>query len=258
MTHTPSLTLVVTAHRTRHLREALVSVARQTTEDFDLVCCADTTSGQPVAELFGKLAPTIQCRSIRIVEVYGGTAGRVRNAGFAASRTGWVSYLDGDDVLDANAVAQVLAATDAGHADILSTGMARIDQLGRRSVLAASLTYLPPRWMYHTDPEVVGHATFFNQFLAIRTELWEEYGFYEETNGEDIDFMLHHLLNGRFRKIPEPLYGYRDTPDSFSKQEFPGGDLCARRYRSGYYRTLFTERYRNELAGNFADEPEIT
>jgi glycosyltransferase involved in cell wall biosynthesis len=87
----PVLTLVVTAHHTRYLTEALTSVAAQTTEDFDLVCCADSSAGPEVPRIFEEYAPFIRCRGRHVLSVKGGTAGRVRNAGFAAARTGWVA-----------------------------------------------------------------------------------------------------------------------------------------------------------------------
>lgn len=252
----PLLTLVVTAHHIRFLTEAMTSVAAQTNTAFDLVCCADTTGGPDTAELFRSFLPFVRCRKAQVLEVAGGTAGRVRNTGFSAARTPWVAYLDGDDLLRPDALAVLGSAVQAGDADIVSTGMDRITPDGRRQAWPQSLTYRPPRWIYRVDPDTVGHPTFFNQLLAIRRELWAAYPFHEETNGEDIDFMLHQLLAGRFRKLPEPVYLYRDTPDSFSKHDFPGDDICTRRYRSGYYAELFARRYRAELAGNFTEEPE--
>lgn len=253
MTHRTALTLVVTAHTITHLEEALTSVANQTTNDFELVCCADTNSGESVVDLFRERAPQIPCARWEIVPIRGGSAGRVRNAGFASARTPWVSYLDGDDVLCNDALEQIQSALTMGESDIFSTGMARIDHTGHWKTEDASLAYRPPLWIYQRDPELEGHATFFNQLLAIRRRLWETYPFYEETNGEDIDFMLHHLLNGRFQKVPKILYGYRDTPGSFSTWVYPDGDLCTRRYHSGYYSRLFEQQYRPELASNFAE-----
>ena len=252
----PVLTLVVTAHHTRYLAEAMTSVAAQTCTAFDLVCCADTTGAPGVVEICRALLPYIRCRQARLVEVAGGSAGRVRNAGFAAARTHWVAYLDGDDLLHPNSLTRLLQAITRRDADIISTGMNRIRADGEPEPWPESLTYRPPRWIYHTDPDTVGHPTFFNQLLAIRRELWAAHPFDETTNGEDIDFMLHQLLAGRFRKLPEALYGYRDTPDSFSKKEFPHGDICTSRYREGYYARLFAQRYRPELAGNFTDATE--
>lgn len=252
----PPLTLVVTAHRTRYLTEAMTSVIAQTWGDFDLVCCADTTGSPGITELYRDLMPYVRCRTARVLEVSGGSAGRVRNAGFTAARTQWVAYQDGDDVLHPAALARLARVMDRGDADIISTGMTRITANGCPKPWPRSLTYRPPRWIYHTDPDTVGHSTFFNQLLAIRRELWAAYPFHEITNGEDIDFMLHQLLAGRFRKLPDALYGYRDTADSFSKREWAGGDICTNRYRQGYYARLFAQRYRPEVAANFSDEPE--
>ena len=252
----PLLTLVVTAHHTRYLTEAMTSVIAQTLDDFDFVCCADTTGEPGVAELFRDLLPYVRCRTARVLEVAGGSAGRVRNAGFAAARTPWLTYLDGDDVLHPDALARLSHVADGREVDIVSTGMTRITASGRPEPWPQSLTYRPPRWIYRIDPDTVGHPTFFNQLLAIRRELWSAHPFDETTNGEDIDFMLHQLLAGRFRKLPAALYGYRDTAGSFSKQEFTGGDVCTNRYHQGYYARLFAQRYRPELADNFSDEAE--
>jgi glycosyltransferase involved in cell wall biosynthesis len=251
-----ALTLVVTAHSPCYLTEALTSVAAQSAEDFDLVCCADSAAPADVLRLFKEYLPYIRCRGAQVLTVTGGTAGRVRNAGFAAARTGWVAYLDGDDVLRPDAVAVMLSAIGDADADILSTGMTRIGQDGKPESWPASESYLPPRWIYRIDPDTVGHPTFFNQFLAIRRDLWTAHPFHEATNGEDIDFMLHQLLSGKFRKLAAPVYGYRDTPGSFSKREYEGGDICTVRYQSGYYRRLFERRYVPALAGNFSDAPE--
>ncbi len=256
MSTDPALTLVVTAHHPCYLTEALTSVASQTTADFDLVCCADSSASADVLRLFDEYGSYIRCRGGRVLSVKGGTAGRVRNAGFAAARTEWVAYLDGDDVLRPDAVEVVLNAIGDADADILSTGMTRIGQDGKPERWPASESYRPPRWIYWIDPDTVGHPTFFNQFLAIRRELWAAHPFHEGTNGEDIDFMLHQLLAGKFRKLAASAYGYRDTPGSFSKREYEGGDVCTIRYQSSYYRRLFERYYVPGLAGNFGDAAE--
>jgi glycosyltransferase involved in cell wall biosynthesis len=249
------VTLVVTAHRVQHLGAALASVAEQTSRRFDLVCCADSTGDAGVLAVFADAVRGLGIPRMKVVSVAGGTAGRVRNAGFASAGTPWVVYLDGDDVLHPRAMEFLTAAT-TDDADIVSTGMWRITAGGDRHELPESLHYLPPPWLYEADPEKTGHATYFNQLLAIRRELWASYPFDETTNGEDIDFMLHQLLEGRFRKLPRALYGYRDTAGSFSKRRYPHGDLCTRRYGSGYYAHLFATRYRPEMVANFSSLPD--
>jgi succinoglycan biosynthesis protein ExoO len=236
----------------------MTSVAAQTCAEFDLVCCADVAGAPGVVDVYRNLLPYMRCQDQQLLDVTGGTAGRVRNAGFAAARTPWIAYLDGDDLLHPAAIAQLVQAIGHDDADIVSTGMTRITSSGQPEPWLESLTYRPPRWIYRIDPDMVNHPTFFNQLLAIRRELWVAHPFNETTNGEDIDFMLHQLLAGRFRKLPEALYCYRDTADSFSKREFTAGDVCTNRYRERYYARLFDQRYRPELAANFTDATEPT
>lgn len=252
----PRLTLVVTAHHGRFLTEALISIAAQINTGFVVVCCADTTGEPQVAQIFEQCAPFLHPNPVQILAVPAGTAGAIRNAGFAAADTPWVAYLDGDDLLRPDALARMLEAADAHpEAGLLSSGMARIHAEGTVEELPSSLTYRPPRWLYDTDPDQVGHATFFNQLLMMRRELWAAHPFDATTNGEDIDFMLHQLLRAPFRKVPHALYYYRDLPGSFSKRTYPGGDLCTRRYQDGYYARLFATAFDPALAGNFSDAP---
>ena len=95
---TALLTLVVTAHRVQYLQEALDSVSGQTGRTFDLVLVSDSLGESGVSELFERFRATWD-GDCRVLSASGGSAGPVRNAGFAASRSEWVTYLDGDDVL---------------------------------------------------------------------------------------------------------------------------------------------------------------
>jgi glycosyltransferase involved in cell wall biosynthesis len=255
------LTLVVTAHRERYLYDAILSVARQVSLDFDLICCADVRHGEAAYKCFQEHLDSVNCRQKRVIPVDGnGTAGRVRNAGFAAAETEWIAYLDADDYLRTDAIEKlkIRVKTADPTMTVYCSGMIRVKADGKCEPIAASLNYIPPLWIYKVDPDTIGHATFFNQFQAIRKQAWQEYPYDETTNGEDIDFMLHQLLLGRYSKIPEYLYYYRDTPDSFSKQVFSEGDICTRRYQSGYYRELFDRSFRSEIAANFRNLPMPT
>lgn len=234
-----TVTLVVTAHRIDFLTDCLLSVAHQTSRAFDVVLCADTTGYPQVSTVFESAIQLLAPRSVRMVTVDGGTAGRVRNHGMKFADTKFVAYLDGDDLLHPQAVAGMLREIrERPKGDIFCSGMIRLHGDGGVEPLPDSLTYRPPAWLYERDPELEGHATFMNQFSVIRKVMWLKYPFYEETSGEDIDFMLHQLLLGRFVKVPQLYYYYRDTVNSFSKVDYELGDLCTRRYQEGYYRRL--------------------
>jgi len=251
MTSSFDLSLVMTAHRHVHLAEAIGSVRAQRTGcRFEVVVVVDAL-GEPGLEGYAsELCADLP--NARVVAYSGGTAGRVRNRGFSLAASDWVAYLDGDDALRVDAIEVMWQAhLRCPRAGILCSGMQRVTQAGEAIPLPESLTYAPPAWLYYEDPDVRGVPTYMNQFMVIRRDIWSRYPFYEHTNGEDIDFILHALLAGEFLKVPEPLYCYRDTPDSFSKQSFRDSDICTQRYRSGYYAQLFESTDSEYLWQNF-------
>ncbi len=252
-----SLTIVVTAHHARFLTESMMSIASQSTKDFELVCIADVSESNEVLHCFRDCLPYVNCRSYKLISVHGnGTAGFVRNLGFSEASTEWVGYLDGDDLLHMNAVKVManeindLRKLEVEHR-ILCSGMIRIHGNGRLEPVIESLDYLPPINVYEVDPDLVGEPLFINQFQVIRKEHWHEYKFDETTNGEDIDYMLHHMLMGSFKKIPKFLYYYRYTTNSFSDQIYEGGDIVTQRYLKGYYIELFNQNYDAKYRSNF-------
>ena len=249
------ITLVITAHHARYLTEALLSVASQTSKLFNLVCCADISYGLEAYKCFEEHFPYIQCQKKLLLSVQGnGTAGFIRNIGFDNAETEWIGYLDGDDLLHIDAVnyvRSILQDSRSYNVDIFSSGMVRIHTDGQLEPIPDSLNYLPPLTIYENDPEVINEPTYFNQFQMMRKSAWEAYKYDETTNGEDIDFMLHHLLMRRFKKIPKYLYYYRYTPNSFSSISFAKGDICTRRYANGYYKKLFQEKFSSSFIENF-------
>ncbi len=251
------LTIVITAHHARFLLESLMSIASQTSKNFDLICCADTSKGKDALNCFKKNLQYINCNSKRIIEVLGNdTAGKVRNIGFEEAKTEWIGYLDGDDLLHFNTVSfineEILANKSVSeNIRIFSSGMVRIHTDGLLENIEESLTYLPPLQIYEIDPDTVNQPTYFNQFQIIRKNDWKEYPFNETTNGEDIDYMLHHLLKGKFKKIPQYLYFYRFTPNSFSEKKYPQGDICTQRYQTKYYKNYYDKNYNSKFECNF-------
>jgi glycosyltransferase involved in cell wall biosynthesis len=248
------LSLVITANHTRYLTEALTSVVSQTTDKFNIVCVADTHINDDCYKLFMDFAPYLKCNDLKIIKTKSnGTAGFVRNIGFNATESEWVTYLDGDDFLHVDAIRRVLEILDSPESkdfSVYSSGIVRVNSDGSSTCWEDSLTYLPPINIYEVDPDEIGEPTYFNQLQVIRRNSWLKYRYDETTNGEDIDFMLHQLLLGRFKKIPEYLYYFRETPDSFSSKKYEE-DICTQRYKSGYYKDLFKTHYHTGLRGNF-------
>lgn len=260
------MTLVVTAHRERYLDEALASVDAQRTDAFALILVADSTGERAAHAQLEHFAAGWDRSPVSVLSHSGGSAGPVRNAGIAAARTDWVAYLDGDDVLHPDAMATVDRAADTGGADLLSTGLWHVAPDGTPSAVPASLDYAPHRRLYLRDPELAGETPYLFQLTAVRREVWQQYPYYAGgPGGDDLDFVLHHLLRARFRKVPLPLYGQRRVPDGFSDRarradrrlHAPCPCPCSRRYRDGYYRRLL-QAAGPDWAGNFVGEVRWT
>jgi len=247
----PALTLCITANHARYLSECLISVAAQLDVPYKLVLCADSTGEAGVVDIFEKFLPFLDAADIRIKVTEGGTAGATRNAAFEAADTEWVTYLDGDDLLMPGALRDLSQVAHTGAGDILGGGLFLIEADGSAWTVPESLDYKAPIWLYYADLRTFDHWAFVTQPLAIRRSLWQEYRFVETTNQEDVDFMLHQLLMGRYIKIPSVMYGYRHVPESFSSRKYVGGDICERRYHDGYYAQLFETLYTPGLADNF-------
>lgn len=247
------LTLLITAHRVNYLLEAMLSVAAQRCKEFHVICVADISKDEQVADYFESFKFFISCKSFKVISVKGnGTAGFIRNFGFAHAKTEWVSYLDGDDILMPDAIETVLTYINSNPADIYSSGIIRIEHDGFITCWKDSLNYYPPLKIYYEDPDSVNEPTYFNHFQTIRRSLWKQYPYNEETNGEDIDYMLHQLLNGSYFKIPRYLYAYRDTPNSFAKDsKYNKCDICTLRYSSGYYQNLLKQNCHKIHLSNF-------
>ena len=241
----PLFSLVLTAHRKEYLSEALMSVCAQTDHDFEFILCLDLRINEDLVDYCSNLFRNIKCTSKTMVTVYGnGTAGFCRNEAFSKTTGRWISYLDGDDMIFPDAVEkmkeQILGDSEY---DIFSSGIVRINTDGVCIPLPDSLSYYPPQNIYWVDPEIIGRATFFNQFQVMRREVWENYKYDITTNGEDIDFMLINLLKWKYKKVSKYLYYYRDVTNSFSKELYQEGDFTTKRYQDGYYQRYYESKY---------------
>lgn len=247
------ISLVVTAHRKRYLMEALMSVAAQKNKRFELILCLDLNIENDLKEFCDNMFAKIDCEKKRIITFYGnGTAGACRNHAISNATGDWIAYLDGDDMISPDAM-EVLANEIVSNReyDIFSSGMIRIDKFGVANPIEDSLHYYPPFDIYDVDPETIGMPTYFNQLQIMKKEVWEDYKYDTSSNGEDIDFMLIHLLKYKFRKIPQYLYFYRDVEDSFSKEMYEKGDFTTQRYNSGFYHDYYEKKICEKFRGNF-------
>jgi glycosyltransferase involved in cell wall biosynthesis len=92
----PSVSVIVTTfNRAGLLREALDSVQMQTFSDWECLVVDDGSADETPEILASRAAADPRIRALRIE--HGGSPGRGRNAGIAASRGEFVAFLDDDD-----------------------------------------------------------------------------------------------------------------------------------------------------------------
>ena len=161
-------------------------------------------------------------------------------------------------MLHPDALAVVDTAARSGEADIFSTGLWHITPDGVEVEVRASLDYTPHRGLYLNDPELTGETPYLFQLTAMKRSVWERYPYYSGgPGGDDLDFILHHLLHARFRKIPQALYGQRRVGDGFSDRARRGRGHCScpcsERYRTRYY-TRLLESAGEDRARNFGGD----
>lgn len=237
------ISLIITVSRKKFLEQALCSVQNQTYKEFDLVIVIDNHKEKDIvcytASLISKLFSEWES-SIVIKEVSENknSAGVIRNIGFSLAKTEWIAYLDDDDELDINAIAVMISYIDKYGKGIYSSGIYKIDSKGNRHFVSDSIIWKPTKELYSGDPVAVNKPIYCNQFQAIQKKEWEKY-MYDSRMGEDLDFVMNHLVDLKFIKVPYYLYGYRMNEDSLSHQK--DIDLFTQRYENGYYYVLFNE-----------------
>jgi glycosyltransferase involved in cell wall biosynthesis len=143
-----------------------------------------------------------------------------RNLGWRSAAAEWIQFLDADDLLGAGKFQRQLAVTESldddvavvyspwQHFDLVNGMWAPHGPVKRSDVDRDSVS----RMLADGDFGYVGPA------LVRRSALEAVGGFSEQMKlGEDFDLMLRIAMSGlRFQlaPTPEPLFFYRDTPDS--------------------------------------------
>jgi hypothetical protein len=115
--------------RPRTLHDALLSVAAQTCEDYELLLlCHDAPDdGMATVERLVEAMPPDFAARVRVVPVKGGRRGRPLNAGLAEARGRYVTVLDDDDVVMANWLAEFRRLAAVASGSILRAVVARQD-----------------------------------------------------------------------------------------------------------------------------------
>ncbi|MEO7724393.1 MAG: glycosyltransferase family 2 protein [Chthoniobacterales bacterium] len=191
------------------LAEAVESVTRQAYENWELILVDD---GSTLAETVELLA-TIEERDPRIVVVRRESTGGISeasNAGLARARGEWIGLLDHDDVLEPDALFEVVNYLQSHpETDLVFSDEDKITEDG----LAAP--QFKPDW----SPDFLLSYNYLCHFTTVRREIVEKAGrFRPEFDGaQDYDLFLRvSELTTRIHHLPRILYHWRRSETSTS------------------------------------------
>lgn len=203
----PTFTIVIPVFNiAKYLRECLDSVLLQTFTDWECICVDDgsTDGSGTILDEYAEKDPRY-----RIIHQSNSGEGAARNAGLAAASGEWVVFLDGDDVLARNALADILSLATPGI-ELIRFGVEVFDDgkkpsfasdASRENVRDISISKIVPMDVLYTY--VWQHA--FSHHILNGLE------FKRYKRGCDRVFLCDILLNRAcsVRVVDLPLYGYR-------------------------------------------------
>ncbi len=208
----------------QHLEEAVESVLTQAYENWELVLIDDGSTEADVVRVLPKLAerdPRIVWANLEKNEGISSAS----NRGLSLARGEWITFLDHDDLLEADALfhlAQLLQTQP--DADLIYTDE---DKLGENGYEAP---VFKPDWSpdFFLSYNYVGHLT------AIRRDMVQKAGGFraEFDSAQDYDLFFRVIaLTNRIHHIPRVLYHWRrsESSSAISVRQKPGQLDASRR-----------------------------
>jgi GT2 family glycosyltransferase len=193
--------------RLRHLVECLVSVALQTYADWEHVIVDDASSDQRLKLLLDRWAS--KDSRVRVVS-HADNLGIVAasTTALAAATGEYVVMLDHDDVLDAHALEQLVAAMQPAQAATFA--------YSDHDVLRADGRLTQPFYKPDFSPERLRNQNYvLHCVIARRQAVLDAGGFRAGFDGaQDHDLLLRLSEAGSVVHVPEVLYHWRQAPDS--------------------------------------------
>ncbi len=211
-----SISDIVPAYNaSRTLAETLDSVARQTRVPFEVVVVDDGSSDDTVqvAQRYTDILPRLQ-----VISVQNGGVSRARNIAIAASSGDIIAPLDADDLWHPTYLERTCAALErlgqgAGFAYCFWRG---IDFQGRVASLNEVVIVEGIGFYRLLAHNYVGNGS---NYVLWRHRLQAVGAFDERLLGnEDFNLQLRLAWTGPVGAVPERLVGYRNSPNSLSKQ----------------------------------------
>jgi GT2 family glycosyltransferase len=198
------------------LGEAAVSVLEQSCADWEWCIVDDASTQTGFHKLFPILQTTDQIK-VRALERKHGISGAT-NEGLRMASAEYVCFLDHDDMLAPEAIAQCLEKLDQGL-DAVYTDSDKVDETGIRGE-----PFYKPDW----SPEYFRGVMYIGHLLCVRRDLALEIGGFDSRYDgvQDFEFMLRYSeRTQRIGHISEVLYHWRAVRNSVASSSDAKGDL---------------------------------
>lgn len=210
----PKVSIVTTIYnRDRYLAQAIESVLAQTYPDFELILWDDgsTDESQAIAQHYAKQDPRI-----RVFSAPNQGYTRALQAAHAVVRGEYVGWVDSDDAIAPDALAETVAVLDKFlSVGLVYTNYAVMNELGQ--VTGPGVRCAIP---YSRDRLLIDFMTF--HFRLLRRSCYEQVGgvdpFFKYAQDYDLCLRLSEVTD--VFKVMRSLYCYRTHPASISKDKY--------------------------------------
>ncbi len=193
----------------RWLEEAVESVLAQTYENWEILLIDDGSSAPSLLEAL----PNVAARDRRIVLARAAKhegISAASNQGLALARGEWVGFLDHDDLLEPDALFEVMKLLQAHpDADLIYSDEDRLTENGFEKPL------LKPDW----SPDFFLSYNYLAHFTCLRRDLVENVGLFQPRydGAQDYDLFLRvSERTNRIHHVPRVLYHWRTSETSMA------------------------------------------
>lgn len=205
----PLISIVVPAYRTpeKFLREMIESVQKQTYENWEL-CIADGSLDDSIKDILEEYALKDSRVKYKLLDDNYGISGNTNQALNMAAGD-YVGLLDHDDILEVDALYEVVKAINETNADVLYTDEDKVS-LDLR-------LYFDPHFKPDYNPDYLKSCNYICHFFVAGKSVIRKVGKFDSScdGSQDYDFILRCIREAnKVYHIAKVLYHWRCHPDS--------------------------------------------
>ena len=201
----------------QRLKEAIESVLTQAYENWELVLIDDGSSDADLLRALPVLAAHDRRITLKSLAKHGGIS-TAMNQGLALARGEWIAFLDHDDVIEPDAVFQIVKLLQTHpDADLIYSDEDKLGEDGFNAPL------FKPDW----SPDFFLSYNYVGHFSAVRRDIVQEAGGFRSQfdSAQDYDLFFRVIeQTRRIHHIPRVLYHWRRSENSsaISVRQKPG------------------------------------